>query len=87
MSESILEQYVGTYELSPEFEITITKEGTQMFGQATGQDRFEIYPENDTLFYLTIVPAKISFQLKDGVVKSLTLIQGGQETVGKRVNP
>ena len=85
--ESILEQYVGTYELSPEFEITITKEGTQMFGQATGQDRFEIYPENDTLFYLTIVPAKISFQLKDGVVKSLTLIQGGQETVGKRVNP
>lgn len=85
--ESILEQYVGNYELSPEFIITVTKEGKQLFGQPTGQERLEIYPENDTLFYLTVVPAKISFQLKDGVVESLTLIQGGQETVGKRVNP
>ncbi|HSI75184.1 MAG TPA: serine hydrolase [Lunatimonas sp.] len=84
--ESTLEQYVGTYELSPEFKISITKEGNQLFGQPTGQERAEIYPENDPLFYLTIIPAKISFQLKDGAVESLTLIQGGKEMLGKRID-
>ncbi|WP_234363996.1 serine hydrolase [Lunatibacter salilacus] len=85
LPESVLEQYVGTYELAPEFKISITKEGKQLFGQPTGQERVEIYPENDTIFYLTVVQAKISFQLKDGVVESLTLIQGGQETLGRRI--
>jgi D-alanyl-D-alanine-carboxypeptidase/D-alanyl-D-alanine-endopeptidase len=82
--ESTLEQYVGLYEIQPEFKIAITKEGKQLFAQATGQDRFEIYPENDTVFYLTIVEAKIAFHLEKGTVASLTLFQGGQEMLGKK---
>ena len=80
-----LEQYVGLYEIQPEFKIAITKEGKQLFAQATGQDRFEIYPENDTVFYPTIVEAKIAFQLGKGTVESLTLFQGGQEMLGKKI--
>lgn len=83
--ESTLERYVGLYELQPKFTITITKEGNQLFGQATGQDRFKIYPENDTTFYLTVVKAKITFQLKNDTVESLTLFQGGQEIKGKKI--
>ena len=83
--ESTLSKYVGVYELAPEFKIAITKEGKQLFGQATGQDKFEIYPENETLFYLTVVAAKISFQLKEGVVDSLLLLQGGQKIPGKKI--
>lgn len=83
--ESILERYVGVYELAPDFMITITKEGKQLFGQATNQQRFEIYPENQTKFYLTAVEASISFQSKNGVVESLTLFQGGQKMPGKKV--
>lgn len=83
--EATLEQYVGVYELTPDFKITITKEGKQLFLQATAQPRFEIYPENDTKFYLTVVEASISFQRKNGVVESLTLFQGGQEIPGKKV--
>ncbi len=85
ITESTLSKYVGVYELSPEFKITITKEDTQLFGQATGQDRFELYPENDTLFFLTVVEAQISIQLKEGNVESLTLFQGGQEMIGKKI--
>lgn len=85
LPESTLKKYIGVYELQPEFKITITKEGTQLFGQATGQGKFEIYPESDTLFFLTVVKAKISFQLKDGNVESLTLFQGGQEILGKKI--
>lgn len=83
--ESTLERYIGLYELQPNFTITITKEGNQLFGQATGQDRFKIYPENDTTFYLTVVEAKITFQLKNDTAESLTLFQGGQEIKGKKI--
>ncbi len=83
--ESILEQYVGVYEIAPDFMITITKEGKQLFGQATNQQRFEIYPESQTKFYLTVVEASISFQSQNGVVKSLTLFQGGQKMPGNKV--
>ncbi len=83
--KSTLEQYVGLYEMRPEFNITITKEGKQLFGRATGQERFGIFPENDTVFYLTVVEAKIVFHLEKDAVESLTLFQGEQEMLGKKI--
>jgi serine-type D-Ala-D-Ala carboxypeptidase/endopeptidase len=83
--EATMEQYVGVYELQHDLMITITKEGSQLYGQATGQERFDIYPENDTVFYLTVVEAEISFSMNDGVVENLTLFQDGQELQGKKV--
>ncbi len=83
--KSTLKKYVGLYRIRPEFNITITKKGKQLFGQATGQQRFGIFPENDTLFYLTVVDAKIAFHLEKDTVESLTLIQDGQKMQGKKV--
>ncbi len=83
--ESTLEQYVGVYELQPEFKLTITKEGLQLYGQATGQNKFKIYPKNDTMFFLTVVAAQITFQVNDGVVENLILFQSGQKLSGKKV--
>src|SRR5690606_36436186 len=85
LPESTLSKYVGVYELSPDFKISVTREGNQLFAQATGQDRFKIYPETNTLFFLTVVEAKISFQLKEGGVEGLTLFQGGQNMPGKKI--
>lgn len=85
LPESTLSKYVGVYELQPEFKIMIIKDDKQLFAQATGQDRFEIYPENDTLFFLTAVKAEISFQVKEGSIESLVLYQGGQEMPGKKI--
>ena len=65
--------------------LLITKEGKQLFGQATGQERFGIFPENDTVFYLTVVEAKIAFHLEKDAVESLTLFQDGQETLGMKI--
>jgi CubicO group peptidase (beta-lactamase class C family) len=84
LPESYLDQFTGIYELKPEFKITITKEGSQLYGQATGQQRFEIYPKSDTAFFLTIVEAEISFQVNESTVESLTLFQAGQELVMKK---
>ncbi|MFO7825864.1 MAG: serine hydrolase [Cyclobacterium sp.] len=85
VAESTLEEYVGVYELAPDFSITISREGKQLYLQATAQPRLQLFAESDSLFYLTVVEAKVSFERKDGVVESLTLFQGGSETPGKKV--
>lgn len=81
-----LQSYVGTYELTPQFKIEITRNGSQLFAQATGQLAFEIYPESETKFFYKVVVADIQFS-KDqkNEVDKLTLFQNGQQLVGKRV--
>lgn len=85
VSADVLKQYVGEYELAPGFTITVTVENDKMFGQATGQDKFELFAEKENLFFLKVVDAKLEF-VKDekGVVKSLILYQNGQEIPGKK---
>ena len=83
--EETLEKYVGRYELAPNFNIEITRNGPQLYGQATGQDRFELFAQSETEFFLTVVEARITFQVKYDTVSSLTLFQAGQEVTGKKV--
>jgi CubicO group peptidase (beta-lactamase class C family) len=83
VDEAALESYVGTYELAPGFNIEITRDGQQLFGQATGQGQFELFASSETEFYLKVTPAQIHFHVgDDGYVTSLTLFQGGQEVPG-----
>jgi hypothetical protein len=85
ISEDILQTYVGKYALTPDFHIVITLEGKQLYGQATGQGRFEMFPKNETEFYLKVVDAQVKFNKnEDGSVKSLTLFQGGQVLEGMK---
>lgn len=85
VSEKILESYIGDYELAPGFILSISKVGSQLKGQATGQPMVDLYPKSNTVFYLKVVNAQISFQTDSaGNVESLTLLQGGQEMIGKK---
>jgi CubicO group peptidase (beta-lactamase class C family) len=82
----ILESYVGKYELAPSFIITVTKDGGQLKAQATGQPMFEVFPKSNNEFYLKVVDAQITFNLdQEGNVESMTLFQGGRESMGKRI--
>jgi CubicO group peptidase (beta-lactamase class C family) len=84
-SKELLLQYIGKYEIAPSFMITITVEGEQIFAQASGQPRFEIFPESEDTFYLKVVEAKIKFnKAPDGKCTGLTLFQGGRELPGKK---
>ena len=86
VAEELLQSYVGKYELSPGFILTVSKEGSQMKTQATGQSMVDIFPKSDTVFYLKVVAAQITFnRAEDGTVKSLTLLQGGQEMTGEKL--
>ena len=86
LPDAVLQSYVGNYELKPGFILTVTKEGSQLKAQATGQPAFEIFPKSNTEFYVKVVTAQITFnQNNAGSVESLTLFQGGQEIIGKKI--
>jgi CubicO group peptidase (beta-lactamase class C family) len=74
----ILDNYVGAYELAPNFILTVTREGDHLFTQATGQGKVEVFPEGDHDFFLKVVDAQITFETdSQGKATSLVLHQGG----------
>jgi serine-type D-Ala-D-Ala carboxypeptidase/endopeptidase len=82
----ILEGYVGQYQLAPNFTITITRDGHQLFAEATGQPKFQIFPERERDFFLKVVDAQITFETDaTGRATSLTLHQNGANMPGKRI--
>ena len=78
LPEATLERYVGTFALAPTFAIAITRDGAQLFLQATGQPRFPLFAEKVDEFFLKVVDAQVTFT-KDitGVVTGLVLHQNG----------
>ena len=85
VSPKLLAEYVGTYELSPGFDLVVTLEGDQLMTQATGQPKFPVFAESETRFFLKVVDAKIEF-VRDGkgAVTDLILHQGGRDIKEKR---
>jgi serine-type D-Ala-D-Ala carboxypeptidase/endopeptidase len=82
----LFDGYVGRYELAPSFIITVTREGNQLYVQATGQPKFEVFPESDKDYFLKVVDAQITFETdSDGKVTGLTLHQNGMNKTGKRI--
>jgi CubicO group peptidase (beta-lactamase class C family) len=82
----ILQSYVGQYELAPGFILTVTREGTQLKVQATGQPQFPVFAKTQNVFFLKVVEAQLTFnQNASGQVESVTLHQGGRDITGKKV--
>ena len=85
LDEALLKTYDGTYELAPGFNLVITHEGPRLFGQATGQSQFELFPKHTKEFYLKVTPASVVFSKNDAGVMGLTLLQNGAVMPGKRI--
>ncbi len=70
----VLASHVGVYALDTmkSFKLTVTLENGQLHMQATGQDKFPIFPESQTKFFLKVVDAQVSFS-----PDHLVLHQGG----------
>jgi D-alanyl-D-alanine-carboxypeptidase/D-alanyl-D-alanine-endopeptidase len=85
VDEKTLESYTGTYELAPGFNIVITRDGKQLFGQATGQPQFEMFPKTATEFYLKVTPATAIFSTNAEGKMVMTWMQGGQTFVCKKI--
>jgi CubicO group peptidase (beta-lactamase class C family) len=87
VDDTILNIYVGKYQLRPSFVISITKEGGRLYAQATNQPRHELYAESESKFFMKAVDGKILFvKNEQDSPEKLILFQNGQEMPGKRIN-
>jgi CubicO group peptidase (beta-lactamase class C family) len=78
LDPKILDEYVGQYELGPGLVLDVTRSADQLWLQATGQSRVQLFPESQTDFFLKVADAQVRF-VKDpsGRVTHLVLHQGG----------
>jgi D-alanyl-D-alanine-carboxypeptidase/D-alanyl-D-alanine-endopeptidase len=82
----IFDGYAGRYQLAPSFVVTVTREGSGLFAQATGQPKFEIFPESDRDYFYKVVDAQITFETDShGRASGLILHQNGLDQPAKRI--
>ena len=80
VSPAVMAQFAGTYELKPGFDLTVMQEGDQLFAQATGQGKAQLFAESATKFFYKVTDAQIEFFKDDkGMVTHLVLHQGPAE--------
>jgi CubicO group peptidase (beta-lactamase class C family) len=81
-----LDRFVGEYQLAPTFSIVVTKENDVLWAQATGQSKFQIFPEGPERFFYKVVDAQIVFTVDpSGKVTGLALHQGGRALPGPKI--
>jgi CubicO group peptidase (beta-lactamase class C family) len=77
LTEEQAERYVGKYQYGPAT-MTVTRDGTQLFAQITGQPKFPIFPKSETEFEWRVVEASVTFEVgEDGAVTKAVHSQNG----------
>jgi Domain of unknown function (DUF3471) len=79
--------YVGSYEIGHDTILTVTRDGNRLMVQPTKYGKLEIFPESETVFFLS--PAKdatITFVKDDlGKVTHIVVHREGRDTKAKRL--
>ncbi len=87
IAPEVLERYVGTYQVTPEFQVAITVESGQLYIQGTGEPQIPLFPASETEFFARVLEFRIVFNTAlDGTVESATLLQDGQELPAPKVD-
>ncbi len=84
LDTATMDEYVGTYQLSPTFALTITREGNQLITQATGQGKLPVFAEAKDVLFPKAIPATLQIVRENGKVTGLILKQGGREMKATR---
>jgi len=80
-----LEQYVGDYEFAPGEVFHVLREGSQLYAELNGQDRYPVFAEAPAKFFCRVVDAQLTF-IKDekGKVTGLILHQADRSRNASR---
>jgi D-alanyl-D-alanine carboxypeptidase len=83
---AVLDRYVGSYALAPNFILKVFREGDKLVTQATGQGPLAIVATAPGEFFAAGPNAKLTFkQTGDAPATALTLHQGGRDMEAPRV--
>jgi D-alanyl-D-alanine-carboxypeptidase/D-alanyl-D-alanine-endopeptidase len=78
LSGEALDRLVGEYAVTPMMRLTITREGNNLFGQASGQSRFPLTATAADRFVFPPAGIELTFDLSEaGPARRLILRQGG----------
>lgn len=87
LDAKILDRYVGTYKIAPYVLVTMSRDGDHLYTQITGQDKIELFPENERKFFLKVVDAQVTFDVDaQGSATQMTLHQGGRDQVAPKLS-
>ena len=85
LPKEALQLYVGTYDVAPNVEMTITLVGDHLETKLGAQPQIPIFAESPTSFFLKVVDAQLEFsQDASGKVTGVTLHQNGQNPYWKK---
>jgi CubicO group peptidase (beta-lactamase class C family) len=85
LDSSLLDEYVGKYQIAPTFILSITRDGKQLLTQATGQGILPVYAEAKDALFAKAINAQLTFEREEGKIVRLILHQGGRKTPAKRL--
>ena len=84
LSESELQEYIGTYDMGP-FKIKVTLEEGKLYGKPDGDGKAELWPSAKDEFFLKVVDATVKFLRVNGKVQSMKVTQGDAQLEGNLV--
>lgn len=86
LDAAVFDGYAGRYEISKNFVLTLSREGTRFYVQATNQPRFEIFASAPREFFLKAIDAQLTVEA-DAAGKGTVLIlhQNGRDQRGPRI--
>jgi len=86
LDTALLKEYVGEYQISSTFSITISLQDGHLYGQASSQGKNELFAEKKDLFFLKVVDADIEFvRGTEGKIEKMILHQNGQNVTARRL--
>jgi tetratricopeptide (TPR) repeat protein len=86
LDAQILKEYVGQYELSHDFIITITQSNGHLYAENAGQQKVEIFPQSSETFFFKAVDAQITFTRdENGQVTGFILNDGHRESLARKI--
>lgn len=87
VDDSILETYIGKFELSPGFIFTVIKNDNQLILQIPGQGDVPIFPRSQHEFYINRSVYEFTFNRNEaGEIESMTMHpDGGDDVICKKV--
>jgi D-alanyl-D-alanine-carboxypeptidase/D-alanyl-D-alanine-endopeptidase len=82
----ILSEYVGEYRFTPTIGLKIVLENGHLYGQPPTQPRFELFAEQEGLFYVKVLDAGILFERdKKGKMAALWLYENGKTSRAEKL--
>jgi nitroreductase len=86
LDQRSISRVVGKYDNGSGTIIIISRENDRVFVQVPGQEKYEMFAESETKFFLKSINAQIQFFTdNEGVITSLTIFQGEGKFPAKKI--